>query len=184
MKFSRFVFMFIVVLGLAGCMSPEQAQGLANEAEQARSMLEVFQEEVAGLKSDLAAIAADDPDAAETADKILAIMESKTAEAEKWVTALSNANEQLSQAEGGWEVLETLTGLAAGFFPPVAIAVPFIRRSRRMFNGVVDAVAAGGGVKNAEDTRKAMLMVAGLKDRVTNRRVEIGDKEMKAVKVS
>ena len=48
---------------------------------------------------------------------------------------------------------------------------------------VVASVAAGGGVKNPQATRDAMMAVPGLKDRVTAVRVKIGDKKMEAVAI-
>ena len=167
-----------------GCMGVDRVEALVAERESALSAIDVLTNEFSGLKADLEAISADDPDAAAMADKLLALMDEKSAEALKWTRIVKESAEKLSKAEDGWAWAETIAGIATGFFPPLAVAVPMIRRGRNMFNGVVGAMAAGGGPRDAKRAREFMNTVPGLKDRVTAQRVEIGDKEMQAVKTA
>lgn len=190
------------ILIVAGCASPaaiqRQADAAAGDMEQARTAADVLRAELDGLRADLLALGERDPEtgalivppaAAETAADLLALIESKSAEASQWLDALDAAQrswqDAAAKAEGavdGWSVAETAALLAAGFFPPAAVAVPVIRRSRAAFEGVVASMAAGGGPANPEAARAAMKAVPGLKDRVTAVRVKIGDKRMAAVK--
>lgn len=187
------------------CTTTGQAQRMAEDVqaadaakEEADSVVGVLRAEIAGLKSDLEALGERDPETGElivadqaTADAALdlaAIIDSKTAEATKWLDRLGaaeaaarQARAEMAEAEDGFDVATSLLTLAAGFFPPAAIGIPMVQRSKRAFEGVVAAVAAGGGPKNSEATRQAMAAVPGLKDRVTRTRVKIGDKRMEAV---
>lgn len=194
MKLKRyFIALLLVYLGLGtiftvhGCMGAAKAQDIAGEAVAAQTVIDVISTEMKGLRDDLAALSASDPDAQETADMLVALMDEKSLEAKKWMDALASANAALAKAEDGWDILETVVGAAAGFFPPLGIGTLMVRRGRKMFNGVVDSMAAGeiaGGMTDDQKiaVRNAMGMIPGLKQMVTDRRVEIGDKVMEAVK--
>jgi len=164
-----------------GCMSAAKVQETAQLAGEAESALDVIKGELAGLKEDLANLNPEDPDAQETADKLVTFINDKTAEAEKWMGVLQDATGKLAKVEDGYGLAELIATGVASFFPPAAVAVPIIRRSRRMFEGVVSSVAAGGGPKDSQAVRDAMAHYPGLKDYVTSVRVKIGDKELKAV---
>lgn len=140
---------------------------------------------------------------------VIAFLAKMNDERNDFVVAVQEANIGLQKAEDGWDVAESLLGLAGGFFPPAAIGALFIRRGRNVirglngevaehvvrgrelgaevehqlanFHGVVAAMAAGGGPVKKEEARAAMAAVPGLKDLVTARRVVIGDKVMEAV---
>lgn len=190
-----------VVVVAPGCMTAEEyGAGIAAadaKVTEATTAGEVLKAEIAGLRADLEALGKRDPvtgelvagpAGADAALDLAGIIDSKTAEATKWLDRLSaaelaarKAREEAAEASNAWDWAEVLAGLAAGVFPPAAIAVPMVTRSRRAFDGVVAAVAAGGGPKDSAATRQAMAAVPGLKERVTRARVRMGDKRMEAV---
>jgi hypothetical protein len=195
--------MALGIVGMAGCDSPRRigadiAQA-EREADRAEGVAETLRTEIEGLKSDLAALGERDPETGElvvadeqtakVAADLLALIESKTDEANEWLdrfaaaeAAAEEARAKAERAEDAWDWAEVFVGLAAGIFPPAAVAIPIVQRSRRAFEGVVASVAAGGGPADAEATRKAMAAVPGLKDRVTKVRVKMGDKQWRAVR--
>jgi len=159
-------------------------EAMKKDATAVNDAISVINDELGGLQDDLAAqIAIGEPGSQKWSEQVLLFLTSMQEDREKFQGFFEEANSKLQDVEGGWGLVEMIGTLAAGVFPPLAVTIPMIRRGRRMFEGVVDSVAAGGGVVNGKDARKAMLMIPGLKDKVTDRRVEIGDKVMEAVKV-
>jgi len=164
------------------CTSAQKVGEAHADKVAAEGALDVIQRELVGLRTDLEAINVEDPDAEEATDMLVALLTEKTEAANKVITALKNANKIIEADKTAWGWTEAALGLATGFFPPLAVATPLLKRSRRAFEGVVASVAAGGGPKDPEAVRQAMSHYPGLKDRVTATRVKIGDKTMEAVK--
>jgi chromosome segregation ATPase len=181
-----------LVAGCAMFQNPNELASGVNQAEQevqeTRLIGDRITEELRILREELENLDTNDPDADRSAERLAAFIAEKTEESAKWLQRLNDANaaalkarDDLSSAQNKWDVAEALVAFGAGLFPPLAVATPLIRAGRRNFEGVVAAVAAGGGPKNSEAARAAMAAVPGLKDRVTQARVRIGDKRMEAV---
>lgn len=171
-------------LGIHGCMGLDQALGIQAETDVAQTEFDIINEEMRGLRADLLKVKADEPDAAATVDGLIAAFEKESAKAAKLLEVIKANAKKLAEADEAWDLTQSLISVAAGFFPPLAVAVPMIQRGRRMFNGVVGAMAAGGGPVNGQLANEFMGNVKGLKRAVTMQRVEIGDKVMEAVKVN
>jgi len=170
------------IIGFGCAMTPDAAEQLAGQANSANNSIGVISEEIAGLRADLEALNAEDPEAADAAAALIDLIDSKADEIERWQGVLDDATAKLAQAEDGWDLAEIIMGVGAGLFPPLAVGVPILQRSRRAFEGVIASVAAGGGPKDAQAVRDAMAHYPGLKERVTNTRVKLGDKVRVAVK--
>lgn len=182
MRISRFIIVFIVVLGLTGCMGLDKALGLKAEGDAAQTAYDIVVEEMAGLRADFAVLKADDPDAASMIDALIEAWDEKTTEASKLEEVILSTAKKLADADKGWAWAEMLAGAAALAVPGAGIALPIIRRSRRMLEGVIGSMAAGGGPVDGKLANKFMATIPGLKDLVTDHRVAIGDKVRKAVK--
>jgi len=170
-------------LCLSGCKSPQEVGEARATITAGEAMLETLNTEMAGLRADLETISATDPDAQETADALIALLEEKGQDYERWVGALTSAYDTASTSDNAWGWLEAIAGAAAVFVPGAGIALPIIRRSRNAFDGVVAAIEEGGGPVNKDATRTAMNLL-GIKDRVTASRVSQGFKTIEAVKAS
>ena len=170
----------LVLLG--GCVSAGQLAEAHATIDTMTSTLAVLDEELDGLKADLLAINADDPDSEDYADKLIALINDKSATARKVSDALQAASNTVNQSDSAWGWAEAAAGALAMFVPGAGAGITLVRRSRRAFEGVVASIAAGGGPVNPEAARAAMSHYKGLKARVTASRVAIGDKVMDAVK--
>ena len=178
------VLFILAACQIPGCnMLPSTAGDLAASAAEAQTAADILAAEIEGLKADLEALSESNPEAAAVADQLVAMINDKSEQAEKWRQVFNEAQTRLQTANSGWDFLEVATGVAAGLFPPLAVGVPIIRRSRQAFDGVVASVAAGGGPVDPQAVRDAMSHYPGLKERVTATRVRIGDKKIEAVKV-
>ena len=181
---TRFIIFTVLCLSCTGCMGLQQAMGLKSENFVAQSAFDVVVEEMSGLRDDYAAIKADDPDAADMIDTLIAAWDEKTEEAAKLEEVILTTAKKLADADKGWAWAEMLAGAATIAFPAAGISIPVIRRGRRMLEGVIGSMAAGGGPVNGKLANKFMATVPGLKKLVTDHRVTIGDKELKAVKAT
>lgn len=169
--------------------------------------------ELGGVRDELAQQVADaEPGSEKWKAGVVAFIDGLSSDRDSFMGAITDANAKLQSADDGWGMAEALFSIAGGFFPPAALGGIFIRRGRNVirelngevaegvvrrvaltqevesgiidFNGVIAAMAAGGGPADKGEATRAMMTIPGLKDRVTARRVAIGDKEMKAVKAT
>ena len=168
-------------------------------ADTTTKTIELLSTELGGMRDELAEqVAAAEPGSEAWKEGVIAFIDGLSDDRSDFLSTWQDANEKLQAAEDGWGVAESLFSIAGGFFPALGIGGIFVRRAGNVirglnaeigghiadFNGVVDAMAAGGGPVNKALATNAMKTVDGLKDRVTNRRVQIGDKELKAVKAT
>lgn len=109
-------------------------------------------------------------------------------------TIVESVTEETPLGSALWSLAESATSLVLPFLPGGAIAAPIaiglIEQQRRKrkgarqdFDAVVEVMAEGGGPKDPEAARKAMIegmadgsLPMGLKERVTMARVAAGDK--------
>lgn len=110
--------------------------------------------EVDTLKTDLVALPEGDPLRQRIVDALTA--------AEPYLAAL---DEKIATAQTGkdvtWGIVETIVGVVAGFFPPVAILVPIITRLRRIGPAVFNSIRAGGGPANPVAAKLALQGTPG-----------------------
>jgi hypothetical protein len=183
---------------LAGCVSAEEYAQAQADSERLTKAIEARDADLAELTAQLeVAVNADDaPTVTELVNTINGI-----------VTANSEDNAKLAEALGtmdkndkGWAWAEAIAGgvttmLGVGgiggaavgrmrgrYQSAVATASTLADETVADFNGLIAAITAGGGPMDKQATRDAMKHYPGLKDRVTNRRGEIGDKVRTTVK--
>ena len=180
----RFIIIAVLCLGCTGCMGLNEALGVKTEGYVALSAFDVVVAEMDGLRADFEKIKADDPDAGDMIDAVIAAWDEKTGEAAKLKEVIVSTAKKLADADKGWAWAETMAGAATILFPAAGLSIPIIRRSRKMLEGVIGSMAAGGGPVNGKLANKFMATVPGLKKIVTDHRVTIGDKELKAVKTT
>ena len=181
--------LFVAIIGTAyavGCMTPKQASELRATMDQGTSRVHELNAQIEDFKVDLRALVAKgetDPDAADLAAQFVSIINSTTEERDKWLDVLTQAKDKLDSHEEGWNLAQTAVDTLAVFVPMAAVGGTLLRKARAAatghaaaFEGVVRAMAQGGGPKDGPAARRAMKMIPGLKDRVTDMRVEIGDK--------
>ena len=181
MKRTTLLLALSLSLCLTGCKSAQDVGEAQKTITAGEAMLETISTELEGLKADLALLDRTDPDAAETADAFIELINEKGEEWNRVVGAVTTAYDTASSSDNAWGWLEAIAGAVAVFVPGAGIALPIIRRSRNAFDGVVAAIEEGGGPVNKEETRSAMNLL-GIKGRVTASRVRQGFKTMEAVK--
>lgn len=183
----------LCLLVTAGCLSSEQLEEIRAGAAESRAAANAFlqtadelEAEIDGLVDDYRAMQADaeqSEEAREAARRIADEIERKQADYDRWMArAAEEAAKvdgylaELEEAETGWDVAEVGVTVLAGFVPGAAAMLPIVRRLRRQFDGTVSAIAAGGGPRDPERTKAAMLAQPGLKAAVTKARHRVGDK--------
>lgn len=197
--FAALILMYVVLivaLGVTSCANQSQMNEWNTKVDESSLAIEVALSKIEGLEAEVRAIDINDPTAEEAMATFAAMIESESKKAKQFMEILKTATTEIKDAEDGFDVATGLMGAAGGFFPAALLTIPFIRRAQAGYNalkakaleaethfdGVVASMAAGGGPKDAIKARKHMLTIAGLKDRVTDQRIEIGDKERKIVK--
>lgn len=179
--------------GLASCTNDAEMQGWMHKIDLNASAIEASVAVTKGLEAEVRAIDIDAPDAQDLMARLAAEIEKEGAKATRFLSVLKATVAEVEGAEDGFDVASALMGGAGSIFPPALLAIPFIRRAKagynavkeqaqefeRHFDGLVASMAAGGGPRDPKLAKKHMLTIAGLKHRVTEQRIEIGNKVRK-----
>lgn len=177
--------------GMASCATDADMTGWMQKIDLSAKAIEDAAAKIEGLEAEVRAIEVDAPDAQDLMAKLAAEIEAEGLKATKFIATLRATVKEVEGAEDGFDVASAVMGGAGTFFPPALFSIPFIRRAKaaynivkdqaleieRHFDGVVASIAAGGGPKDPKLARQHMLTIAGLKKRVTDQRVEIGNKK-------
>ncbi len=185
--------------GWFGIVSSEDYAQAQADAERLAGQIETRDMNLAELTKELeVAVAANDP---MTVTQLVEAIKVQTNANSADNAAMAAALGTMDNSDGGWDLLQTAAGAVTTMLvgTPIGAAVVGGVRKRSAavvleateltsaatklyegtlgdFNGLIGAFAAGGGPKNVQATRDFMKHHPGLKDRVTDRRVEIGDK--------
>lgn len=195
------------VCSVPGCAGPQRVAEAKATMGVAHGTLVTLDRNLEGLDTDL--IELEEAGGGSAAlDAIRGAIADTREERARIIEVIDDAAKTVDSSDSGWALLDMGLALAAGFFPPLGIARVLSRRAKAtfdevveghevayadqretiegqqiVFEGVVDAIAEGGGPKNPEKAGAAMRwMDPRVKEAVTARRVENGDKVVAVVK--
>lgn len=191
----RIILVVVLFIGssalLVGCVTA--AEYAHAQAEAAR--LEIAISENEAKQADLidqleAAMNSTAPDSAEKVAAAITLIRESIATNDELKAMWAENNATMDKSDSGWDFVQTAAGAITTLLigAPVGAGIVGSMRKRHAvvstelsgavgdFEGLIAAFAAGGGPKDPAAVRRSMRTRVGLKDRVTDHRVAIGDK--------
>ncbi len=144
--FSVALFLSCVGLLVSGCLGGQKTD---TDLTLMQETITILKEEQIKNQQDLLTIT--DPDDRAT---MLAINEKLTKQIAIFEEAFLNAKD-ISDAK--WTTGEAVIGMVGTFFPPILLALPWIRTLRRQRTAIFDSIKAGGGPANRPRARSVLM---------------------------